>query len=100
MCLSMCGCAYGNPARSPTPATIFETLNQVMGPPRSDANTNAPVDWRRSSRKARELVALDRMHRRDPTFQASDVEVGAIEVDLELHSRSTASLTRNGSPRP
>ena len=34
---------YGNPARSPAPSTIFETLKRVMGPPRSDANTNAPV---------------------------------------------------------
>src|SRR5262249_7024617 len=34
-------------------SAIFDTLNRVIGPPRSDANTNAPSVCRRSSRNAR-----------------------------------------------
>jgi hypothetical protein len=41
------------PARSAAASIILLTLDRVIGPPRSDANTKAPVWLRLSSRSAR-----------------------------------------------
>jgi hypothetical protein len=81
VCLSMCGWQCGNPARA---SIILATLLRVIGPPRSEQNTKADCGCcsRRNSRKARNSIALDRVHGVDAVLETPDVQMTFGEIDL------------------